>query len=320
MRGRSSNINRVSSEISNISIEDYGRATVSILGSGTVGHRIGRALSGSHNVIYYDINENVVNGLKIKRFKATGDGRQAILTSNVSFVCVPTPTRDGRMDSRAVEDISEVYGKVLKGAEKYHIFVLTSTVIPGTTENIVIPTLEESSGKHADSDFGVAYMPIFLTEIHGTWSSDKAFKKEAFEDRIVIGESRRSSKAGDFVSEKILGAFKVPKIRTDYKTAEMVKYATNCFLAARISYFNELYFICKELGIDSNIVADAVGLDKRCGKYGTVHGKAFGGKCLPKDLEAFLGFVEENCGYDPKLLRAVAEVNNLIKNTKGVRE
>jgi UDPglucose 6-dehydrogenase len=99
----------------------------------------------------------------------------------------------------------------------------------------------------------------------------------------------------------------------------MIKYACNCALASRISYWNEIYYICQKLGISSDIVANVAGMDKRIGKYGTIHGKAFGGKCLPKDLDAFISFAEE-LDYEPILLKAVAEINRKIKADKGVRE
>ncbi len=98
----------------------------------------------------------------------------------------------------------------------------------------------------------------------------------------------------------------------------MIKYASNCVLATKISYWNEIYGICNELGIDSHEVADIVGADPRIGKYGTVHGKAFGGKCLPKDLKALIAFADEY--HEVKLLKAVDEINEKIKSKYGVRE
>jgi UDPglucose 6-dehydrogenase len=133
---------------------------------------------------------------------------------------------------------------------------------------------------------------------------------------VVIGELDK--KSGDILEElyKPLG---VPIVRTDLKTAEMIKYACNCALASRISYWNEIYYICQKLRIDSNLVARVAAMDPRIGKYGTVHGKAFGGKCLPKDLKAFVSFAREQ-GYKPKLLEAVDEINERIKAEKGIRE
>ena len=181
---------------------------------------------------------------------------------------------------------------------------------------MVIPTLEKHSGKKAGNEIGICMNPEFLTEISGTWSKNEGTKKDFFtEDRIVIGEYDK--KSGD-VLEGVYKPLNKPIFRTDLKTAETIKYASNCMLATKISYWNEIFLICKDLGIDSHVVADIVGLDPRIGRYGTVHGKAFGGKCLPKDLKAFVSFAEEY--RKTKLLKAVDEINEEIKEKYGVRE
>jgi len=99
----------------------------------------------------------------------------------------------------------------------------------------------------------------------------------------------------------------------------MIKYAFNCALATKISYWNEIYYVCRLLNIDSQTVARVAGMDPRIGTYGTIHGKAFGGKCLPKDLRALVQFITD-LGYDPKLLKAVEELNERIGAEKGARE
>jgi len=158
--------------------------------------------------------------------------------------------------------------------------------------------------------------PEFLTEIESSWTDDRGYKKDFFtEDRIVIGEYDKRS--GDAL-EEIYKPLNKPIFRTDLKTAEMIKYASNCMLATKISFWNEVFLICKNLGIDSQEVADIVALDSRIGKYGTVHGKAFGGKCLPKDLKAFVSFAERY--HEPKLLKAVDDINEEMKKKYGVRE
>jgi len=230
---------------------------------------------------------------------------------------VPTPTKeDGEIDLSYVENASESIGNVLAEKQNYHLVVVKSTVIPGTTESVVIPALERSSGKKCGEDFGVCMNPEFLTEIEHTWTQNSTFKKDFFtEDRIVIGEYDK--KSGDIL-EELYKPLRIPIFRTDLKTAEMIKYASNCMLATKISFWNEIFLICKEIGVDSKIVADIVGLDPRIGKYGTIHGKAFGGKCLPKDLKAFISFASKF--RDVKLLRAVDEINEEMREKYGVRE
>jgi UDPglucose 6-dehydrogenase len=199
----------------------------------------------------------------------------------------------------------------------YHIVVVKSTVVPTTTEKVIIPLLEKNSEKKVGKAIGVCVNPEFLTEIHRSWTEETPFVRDFFsEERIVIGEFDQRS--GDIL-QALYEPLEKPIIRTNLITAEMIKYASNCALASRISYWNEIFYICQRLGVDSNLVASVVGMDKRIGKYGTIHGKAFGGKCLPKDLKAFIGFAEE-LGYEPKLLKAVEEVNERIKKDRGVRE
>ena len=283
---------------------------ISIIGSGFVGERVGRGLiSLGHDVTYYDIvDKNLPNFTK--------DINYAIENSDVSFICVPTPTSKNReIDLSYIKEAAKNIGNALASRQDYHVVVIKSTVVPTTTENVVTPILEKYSGKKA-GEFGVCMNPEFLTEIESSWTENKDYKKDFFtEDRIVIGEYDKRS--GD-VLEEIYKPLNKSIFRTDLKTAEMIKYASNCVLATKISYWNEVFLICKKLGIDSHRIADIVGLDPRIGKYGTVHGKAFGGKCLPKDLKAFISFAKEY--KEARLLEAVDDINEEMKKKYGVRE
>ena len=283
---------------------------ISIIGSGWVGTLIGKGFAELGNeIIFYDIVDKALPNF-------TKDINYAIENSDISFICVPTPTNeDGEIDLSYIKDAAKNIGTILAEKDNYHVIVVKSTVVPGTTEKVVIPILEKYTGKKA-GEFGICMNPEFLTEISGTWSTDEDTKKDFFtEDRIVIGEYDK--KSGD-VLEEIYEPLNKPIFRTDLRTAEMIKYASNCMLAAKISYWNEIFLICKELGIDSRAIADVVGLDPRIGKYGTLHGKAFGGKCLPKDLKAFVAFAEEY--HKAKLLKVVDDINEEMKEKYGVRE
>lgn len=282
---------------------------ISIIGSGWVGTAIGKGFTEmGYEAIFYDIvDKNLPNFTK--------DINYAIENSDVSFICVPTPTTTDGIDLSYVKEASKNIGKALANKDDYHLVVVKSTVVPTTTEKVVISLLEKYSGKKV-GDFGVCMNPEFLTEISESWSKDEGTKKDFFtEDRIVIGECDK--KSGD-VLEELYEPLNKPIFRTDLRTAETIKYASNCMLATKISYWNEISLICKELGIDSQIIADVVGLDPRIGKYGTVHGKAFGGKCLPKDLKAFVSFAEEH--HKAKLLEAVDGINEEMRKKYGVRE
>lgn len=288
------------------------RMKISIIGSGWVGTAIGRGLSELGNdVIFHDIIDKDLPNF-------TKDINHAVENSDVSFICVPTPTNDnGEIDLNYVKEASKNIGEALTNKNGYHLVVVKSTVVPGTTEKVVIPIIEKYSGKSArEEEIGVCMNPEFLTEISGTWSTDEGMKKDFFtEDRIVIGEYDK--KSGDIL-EEFYKPLNKPIFRVGLRTAELIKYVSNCMLATKISYWNEIFLICKELGIDSQIVADVVGLDPRIGKYGTVHGKAFGGKCLPKDLKAFISFAKKY--RNVRLLKAVDEINEEMKEEYGVRE
>ena len=283
---------------------------ISIIGSGWVGTIIGKGLIELGNeVIFYDVVDK-----ELPEF--TKDINYAVRNSSISFLCVPTPTMKGEIDLSYVKDAAESIGKVLSEKSDYHVVVVKCTVVPKTTEEVVIPTLEKYSGKRAGEDFGVCMNPEFLTEISGSWSKDKSTKKDFFsEDRIVIGEYDKRS--GDIL-ERIYKPLNSTIFRTDLKTAEMIKYVSNCMLATKISYWNEIFLICEKLGIDSQEIANIAAMDPRIGKYGTVHGKAFGGKCLPKDLKALISFAEKY--KESILLKAVDEINEEMKERYGVRE
>jgi len=292
--------------------------SISILGSGMVGVTVGKGfLKLGNNVIFYDIDRKKIDELNSLGFNATDNIELAVLGSQVSFICVPTPTYRKKIDLRYVKSVVENIAKSLEKKEAYHLVVVKSTVLPTTTERVVIPILEKHLGRKVGEKVGVCSNPEFLTEIHHSWADDESFSRGFFnEPFVVIGEFDK--KSGDVLT-RIYRPLKVPIIRTDLRTAEMIKYAFNCALSCRISYWNEIFYICQKLGIDSRVVASTAAMDERIGKYGTVHGKAFGGKCLPKDLRAFINFCQE-IGYEPKLLKAIEEINVKIAAEFGVRE
>jgi UDPglucose 6-dehydrogenase len=288
------------------------------LGSGVVGTATGIGLSKLGNeVIFYDVDLGKVRLLSNSALVATSQIKEAVERSEISFICVPTPLKKRRMDLGYVKSLLKALAACLKTRDGYHLVVIKSTVLPTTTEAVVIPLLEKVSGKKVGECIGVCVNPEFLTEIHSTWTDSDEFCRSFFnEDRIVIGELDRRS--GDLL-ESLYSAMKIPIVRTDLRTAEMIKFASNCALASRISYWNEIFYVCQRLGINSDTVARTAAMDKRIGKYGTIHGKAFGGKCLPKDLGAFIGFCRR-LGYEPKLLKATREVNEKIKADRGARD
>lgn len=295
--------------------------SISVIGSGYVGTNTGKRLKELGNtVIFYDIDENRIDQLKQEGYNATTDLDQAVKNSDISFVAVPTPT-NGEINLDYLKNAVTSLAKSLKDKTQYHIVVIKSTVVPTTTELVVKPIIEKVSGKKCGIDFGLCVNPEFIIEFNTT-TLDPELKKwyeenlpsSPQEDKIVIGEFDK--KSGDIL-ENIFKPLNVPIFRTDPKTAEMIKYASNCCLSSKLSYWNEIYMICEKYGIDGKFVAKVASNDKRIGKYGIVCGHAFGGKCLPKDLQAFISHVEKSIEFTPKLLRAVRSVNEDIAKEKG---
>jgi UDPglucose 6-dehydrogenase len=202
------------------------------------------------------------------------------------------------MDLMAVKRAAEDVGKALRKKSEYHVVVVKSTVVPTTTETVILPALERASGKKAGREFGLAVNPEFLKE----GSAVKDFMKP---DRVVIG-------ALDKVSAKavrtLYASFDCPIVKVDLSTAEMIKVASNAFLAAKISFINEIGDICKTLGIDVRDVAKGMGYDKRIGAQFLRAGCGFGGSCFPKDVSGLASEARRR-GLDPVMLDSILEVN-----------
>jgi UDPglucose 6-dehydrogenase len=272
---------------------------LAIIGSGNVGRAtgIGFYLRGN-DVIFCDVEEEKLLALRKEGHKVTNDLFDAVDKSDVSFVCVPTPTTDGKTDTKYVDDAVIDIAQALRNHKKYHLVVIRSTVLPSTARCQVIPKLEQISHAKAGIDFGVCSNPEFLR------------KATALEDflkpsRIVIGQFDK--KSGDIL-QGLYSTFPAPIIRTDLDSAEMIKYISNAFLSTKISFFNEIHMICEDLGLDPELILKAVAMDARIGTYGTVGGRPFEGECLPKDIEAFISYIETK-GHNPKILKAAQYIN-----------
>lgn len=258
---------------------------------------------GKATIYEENLEENLRKNFKEKRIKATTSIKDAVMHSNVIFICVGTPSRENKaIDLGFIETTSSEIGEALKDANDYKVVSVKSTVVPGTTENNVIPLLEEFSGRKAGKDFGVCMIPEFLRE-------GRAIYDFMNPDRIIIGQYDK--KSGDKVME-LFKNFKCPILRTNLRTAEMIKYASNAFLAAKISFINEIANICELNRIDVNEVAKGIGLDKRIGRHFLHAGIGFGGSCFPKDVSALIASNDENI-YDPRLLKEVMNLNERQK-------
>jgi UDPglucose 6-dehydrogenase len=294
---------------------------ICVIGAGYVGLATGVMFAKlGHDIVFADIDESrvkLVNRGKLpfhevplerelsklvkqKRLSATADSVAAVSSAEVVFVCVQTPSmRSGGIALLPVKSACRSVGKALRKSNGRKLVVMKSTVVPTTTEYVVKPLIERYSGKSAGEGFGLCMNPEFLQE--GT-----ALRDSMEPSRIVIGSNDRRS--GDQLARLYRG-IRAPMVRTDIRSAEMIKYASNVFLATKISYANEIADICTRLGIDSEPVLKATGMDPRIGGMFLKPGLGFGGSCLPKDVKA-LKDKASSAGYRPRLLSTLLAIND----------
>ena len=307
---------------------------IGVIGAGYVGLVTGACLAElGHDIVCADVDEGKVERVNQGRptvhepgldellaanvgvrLRATTDVREAVLASDLSFIAVGTPlSADGDIDLRFVCSAAEAIGSALQDRADYHVVVVKSTVVPGTTDDVVVPVLERASGKRAGEHFGVGVNPEFLTE-------GQAVEDFMAPDRIVIGGI-------DLPSADALEAVYRPledatRVLVTTRTAEMIKYTSNALLATAISFANEIANLCaahddvdvvevmrgvhssRYLSLPSTNGARAVAplasfLEAGCG---------FGGSCLPKDVRALIAH-GANAGRRMDLLAAVVRVN-----------
>ena len=235
--------------------------------------------AGSTPIIEKDIGDLIKTAVSNQKLRATTDIEDAINDTEMSMVCVGTPSQfNGSLDLAAVRHVCEQIGTALRNKNDFHVVVLRSTMLPGTMRNLVIPTLEEFSGKKAGTDFGVCNNPEFLREGTAVYDFHNPPK-------TVIGAL--DVRSGDLLVS-IYNGIDAPLIVTEIETAEMVKYADNVWHALKVSFANEIGVISKQVGIDGHKVMDIFCKDEKLNlsSYYMRPGFAFGGSCLPKDVRA----------------------------------
>jgi GDP-mannose 6-dehydrogenase len=234
---------------------------------------------GRSPIVEPGVDDLIGRAVKEKRLRATTDPLEAVQDSDVSLVCVGTPGRsNGCLDLSYVKGACKQIGTALERKQRFHVVAIRSTMLPGTIEDTVVPTLEVYSGKTAGCDFGVAINPEFLRE--GTAVAD--FYHPPF---TLIGSDDEES-AG--LLERLYAHLDAPLFTIGVKEAEMVKYVCNCFHALKVSFANEIGVLCKAFGIDSHRVMEVFCKDTKLNlsPYYLRPGFAFGGSCLPKDVRA----------------------------------
>jgi GDP-mannose 6-dehydrogenase len=273
---------------------------VSVFGLGYVGSVSAACLAADgHTVVGVDVNadkvatleegrspivekglEELIRGGRASgRLRATTSTAEAIASTDLSLLCVGTPSRrNGSLDLTYLERVCAQVGEALAGKTAYHVVVVRSTVLPGTAHEVVIPTLERTSGKQYGSGFGVAVNPEFLRE--GTAVHD--FRNPPL---TLVGHNYRSDAAP---TEALYAGLDAPIVSTSIRTAEMIKYASNTWHALKVCFANEVGNLCKRLDIDSHEVMEIFCRDEKLNlsSYYLKPGFAFGGSCLPKDVRA----------------------------------
>lgn len=277
-------------------------ATISVFGLGYVGCvSLACFADSDHHVIGVDINpikvamvnkgcspiiedgltELLEKGVNGGRVRATTNVKDAIHDSDVSIICVGTPSRrNGSLNTDYISRVSQEIGRFLAEKERYHLVAVRSTLLPGTCEELIIPTLEQASGKKAGQDFGICYNPEFLRE-------GSSLKDFAYPPYTVIGGD------DEWATDQLRALYAMidaPLVVVPFKVAEMIKYASNAYHALKISFANEIGNICKQLEIDSHQLMDLFCQDIKLNISSAYlkPGFAFGGSCLPKDLRAIL--------------------------------
>jgi UDPglucose 6-dehydrogenase len=300
---------------------------ITIIGTGYVGLTTGVCLAYlGHKVICVDKDKGKIKKLKRgispifepgleeffkknkERILFTDNLEEAIKASEIIFIAVGTPPRkDGNINLNDIKMAVEEIKKAMRNCQDYKVIAVKSTVPVGTSEWI-----KEEIRKVYGDNFSIVSNPEFLRE-------GCAIKDFLRPDRIILGlEDKRAKK----IMLDIYSSIKSPKIIADIRSAELIKYAANAFLATKISFINEIAIICEKTGGDVKKVAEGIGYDKRIGKYFLKAGIGFGGSCFPKDIDGLVKIADQK-KYNFRLLKAVSIVNknqqkSFIKKIKKI--
>ena len=292
------------------------KPSICIIGPGVVGQATGKVfVAKGIKVGFLGRTKEKVEILKKEGYNAFT--KDELLDGNYDFditiFTVPTPTVKGKIDLIVLKQASADLGKRLKYSKKYHLVVVKSTVPPGTIEDLVIPTIEKYSGRKVGKDFGACMNPEYLRA------------ETAYEDSLnplIILNGEYHKKSGDMLELVYKDKFDCPIYRCELKEAEMQKYVHNLYNALKITFFNEMREIGKEIDADTEKMFKLVAISAEGmwnPKYGIRDRGPFDGSCLPKDTQAFFHWAEAS-GFDASLLRTVIDVNNKLISKLGLHE
>ena len=297
---------------------------VSVFGLGYVGSVSAASFANDgHEVVGVDVNPDKVKAInegrspivepgldellkratEEKRLHATTSTAEAVHATDLSLICVGTPSRkNGSLDLAYLERVCEQIGEAIKTKDDYHVVVVRSTVLPGTTHSVVIPALERQSGKKYGEGFGVAVNPEFLRE--GTAIKD--FRQPPL---TLVGHNHAADAAP---TKALYDRVDAPLFSTSIRVAEMMKYTSNAWHAVKVVFANEIGNLCKRVGVDSHEVMDIFCQDEKLNlsPYYLKPGFAFGGSCLPKDVRA-LQYRAKEVDLEMPLINSVLNSNRL---------
>ena len=257
--------------------------------------------SGISPIVENGLDEIIARAVKSGRLRATTDGAQAVLDTDASFVCVGTPSDEtGAVGLKYVKGVCVDIGQALRHKQSFHSVIIRSTIVPGTMDEVCIPTLEEASNMLAGQDFGVGYYPEFLRE-------STAIADYYDPGLIVFGALEEKTAS---ILKEINAQMPVPSNVVTLKTAEAVKYASNSWRAVKVTFANEIGNIAKASGVDGQQVMKLICSDVKVNisPYFMKPGFAFGGSCLPKDVRA-LQHLAHRKGVPSPLLDSVLKAN-----------
>ncbi len=295
---------------------------VSIIGCGYVGLTTGLALAELGNEIilvdvipeklkvieqgrspFYepDVDEMISKHISSRAITTSMDLKEAVNSTEITFITVGTPSReDGSMDDTYIRSASGNIGEAIKDKEGFHVIVMKSTVVPGTTDITIRSTIDEVSGLGSGEGYGLAMCPEFLREGAAMYDSLNP-------DRVVIGT--HEDRTFEILS-KLFEPLNSDILRTSPTSAEMIKYTSNSLLATKISFANEISRICEEVGVDVYEIMKGVGMDSRISPQFLRAGVGFGGSCFPKDVSALMHIAKE-MGLKTPILDGVMENNDI---------
>jgi GDP-mannose 6-dehydrogenase len=274
-----------------------------VIGVDPVSVKVDLINRGETPIIEKDIGRLIGRAREAGRLRATSNPAEAISASTISFICVGTPSQDnGGLTLKFVQRVCEHIGRAIQEKSERHLIVVRSTVLPGTMRNLVVPTLEQSSGKKAGRDFGVCHNPEFLREGSAVWDFYNPPKT------VIGGEDH----AGCDTLTAIYEDIDAPLFRTNFETSEMVKYVDNIWHGLKVCFGNEIGNLCKSLGVDSHEVMDIFCQDTKLNISPSYlkPGFAFGGSCLPKDIRA-LCYTAKSRDVELPIINSILPSNRL---------